>query len=281
MVREIHVDRVKDVVRELSIKANYFLPQDVLDALNKAQEAEESPVGKEVLGLIVQNAQIAAEDEMPICQDTGAAVIFLEVGQEVHFTGGSLVGAINQGVSEGYTDGYLRKSMTEDPFLRKNTGNNTPAIIHTEIVEGDQVRLVLAPKGGGSENMSAARGLTPADGPEGVKKFVVETVDKAGSNPCPPIVVGVGVGSTIEKAVLLAKKSLIRPVGEPHPLEHIAELEASTLQAVNDLGIGPQGLGGRTTALAVHIEPHSSHIASLIAAVNIQCHAARHAEAII
>ena len=281
MVREVHVDRVKDVVKELSIKANYFLPQDVLDALNRARETEESPVGREVLGLIVENAEIAAQDEMPICQDTGAAVIFLEVGQEVHFVGGSLVEAINQGVSEGYTDGYLRKSMTVDPFLRKNTGNNTPAIIHTDIVEGDQVRLVLAPKGGGSENMSAAKGLTPAQGPEGVKKFVVETVDKAGSNPCPPIVVGVGVGSTIEKAVLLAKKSLIRPVGQPHPDEHIAQLERSTLEAINDLGIGPQGLGGRTTALAVHIEPHSSHIASLIAAVNIQCHAARHAEATI
>ncbi len=279
MVREIHVDRVKDVVRELSIKANYFLPQDVLKALNKAIETEESPVGKEVLGLIVQNAAIAAEDEMPICQDTGAAVIFLEVGQDIHFVGGSLVEAINQGVSEGYQDGYLRKSMTDDPFLRKNTGNNTPAIIHTDIVEGDQVYLVLAPKGGGSENMSAARGLTPADGMEGVKKFVVETVDRAGSNPCPPIVVGVGVGSTIEKAVLLSKKALIRPVGHPHPREHIAELEQSTLEAINNLGIGPQGLGGRTTALAVHIEPHSSHIASLIAAVNIQCHAARHAEA--
>lgn len=281
MVREVNVSQVTDAVRDLAIKANYVLPCDVLEALKGAMEEEESPVGKEVLGLLVDNAEMAAREEMPICQDTGTAVIFLEVGQEVHFTGGNLVEAINEGVRRGYDDGYLRKSMTVDPFFRDNTGDNTPAVIHTDIVDGEKVRITLAPKGGGAENMSAARGLTPAEGMEGVKKFVVETVDRAGSNPCPPIVIGVGVGSTIEKAVLLAKKALLRPIGNPSPKEHIAELEKSTLEAVNNLGIGPQGLGGRTTALAVHIEPHSSHIASLLAAVNIQCHAARHAEAIL
>ncbi len=281
MVREVNVSQVTDAVRDLAIKANYVLPCDVLEALKGAMEQEESPVGKEVLGLLIDNAEMAAREEMPICQDTGTAVIFLEVGQEVHFTGGNLVEAINEGVRQGYADGYLRKSMTVDPFFRDNTGDNTPAVIHTDIVDGEKVRITLAPKGGGAENMSAARGLTPADGMEGVKKFVVETVDRAGSNPCPPIVIGVGVGSTIEKAVLLAKKALLRPIGNPSPKEHIAELEKSTLEAVNNLGIGPQGLGGRTTALAVHIEPHSSHIASLLAAVNIQCHAARHAEAIL
>ncbi len=281
MVREVNVSQVTDAVRDLAIKANYVLPCDVLEALKGAMEEEESPVGKEVLGLLVDNAEMAAREEMPICQDTGTAVIFLEVGQEVHFTGGNLVEAINEGVRRGYADGYLRKSMTVDPFFRDNTGDNTPAVIHTDIVDGEKVRIALAPKGGGAENMSAARGLTPAEGMEGVKKFVVETVDRAGSNPCPPIVIGVGVGSTIEKAVLLAKKALLRPIGNPSPKEHIAELEKSTLEAVNNLGIGPQGLGGRTTALAVHIEPHSSHIASLLAAVNIQCHAARHAEAIL
>ncbi len=278
-MREIDVEQVKDTVSDLCVRANYHLPDDVMDVLKRATEEEESPVGREVLELIIENAETASAEEMPICQDTGSAVIFLDVGQDVRFVGGDLEEAINRGVAEGYEAGYLRKSMTVDPFQRDNTGDNTPAIIHTQIVPGDQVRIVVAPKGGGSENMSAARGLTPADGPEGVKDFVVDTVSRAGSNPCPPIIVGVGVGSTLEKAVLLAKKALIRPARKPHPEEHIAELERDTLAAVNDLGIGPQGLGGRTTALAVHIEPHSSHIASLLAAVNIQCHAARHAEA--
>lgn len=280
-MREVDVSQVTQAVRDLCVKANYELPQDVLDALEKAMREEESDVAREVLGLILENARIAATEGVAICQDTGAAVIFLEVGQDVHFTGGNVVEAINEGVRQGYTEGYLRKSMTDDPFLRKNTGDNTPAIIHTDIVPGDRVKIIVAPKGGGSENMSQAKGLTPAQGMEGVKKFVVEAVDKAGSNPCPPIIVGVGVGSTFEKAVLLAKKSLLRPVGSPSPKEHIAKLERETLEAVNALGIGPQGLGGRTTALAVNIEVHSSHIASLLAAVNIQCHAARHAETII
>jgi len=281
-VRELDVEQVKETVSDLCVQANYHLPGDVLEVLQRAaDEEEESPVGREVLELIIENAETAADEKMPICQDTGSAVIFLDIGQDVHFVGGDLEEAINRGVAEGYERGYLRKSMTEDPFERDNTGDNTPAIIHTQIVPGDQVKIALAPKGGGAENMSAARGLTPADGPDGVKDFVVDTVSSAGSNPCPPIVVGVGVGSTLEKAVLLAKKSLLRPLRQPHPREHIAELERQTLAAVNDLGIGPQGLGGRTTALAVHIEPHSSHIASLLAAVNIQCHAARHAEAIL
>ena len=280
-MREVAVSKVRDAVRDLAIEANYHLPEDVFDALRQARENEESPVGREVLEMIIENAETAGREEMPICQDTGSAVIFLELGQEVHLTGGDLVEAINEGVRRGYEDGYLRKSMTVDPFDRVNTGDNTPAIIHTDIVPGDGIRITIAPKGGGAENMSCAKGLTPADGMDGVKDFVVETVDRAGSNPCPPIVVGVGVGSTLEKAVLLAKKALVRPVGAPHPKASIAELERATLQAVNNLGIGPQGLGGRTTALAVHIEPHSSHIASLLAAVNIQCHAARHAETTI
>jgi fumarate hydratase subunit alpha len=280
-VREVQVSQVTDVVRDLCIKANYQLPEDVLAALEKGKEDEESEVGREIMDVIIENARLAAREGMPICQDTGAAVIFMEVGQDVHFTGGSLVEAINEGVRRGYSDGYLRKSMTDDPFLRKNTGDNTPAIVYTDIVPGDKVKIMVAPKGGGSENMSQARGLTPAAGMEGVKKFVVEVVDKAGSNPCPPILVGVGVGSTFEKAALLAKKALMRPVGQPSPKEHIAQLEKETLEAINALGIGPQGLGGRTTALGVHIETYSSHIASLIAAVNIQCHAARHAEATI
>ncbi|MEW6080995.1 MAG: fumarate hydratase [Bacillota bacterium] len=280
-MREVQVSQVTDVVRDLCIKANYQLPEDVLAALEKGKEDEESEVGREIMDVIIENARLAAREGMPICQDTGAAVIFMEVGQDVHFTGGSLVEAINEGVRRGYSDGYLRKSMTDDPFLRKNTGDNTPAIVYTDIVPGDKVKIMVAPKGGGSENMSQARGLTPAAGMEGVKKFVVEVVDKAGSNPCPPILVGVGVGSTFEKAALLAKKALMRPVGQPSPKEHIAQLEKETLEAINALGIGPQGLGGRTTALGVHIETYSSHIASLIAAVNIQCHAARHAEATI
>lgn len=280
-MREVAVSKVRDAVRDLAIEANYHLPEDVFDALRQAKENEESPVAREVLEMIIENAETAGREEMPICQDTGSAVIFLELGQEVHLTGGDLVEAINEGVRRGYEDGYLRKSMTVDPFDRANTGDNTPAIIHTDIVPGDRIRITIAPKGGGAENMSCAKGLTPADGMDGVKDFVVETVDRAGSNPCPPIVVGVGVGSTLEKAVLLAKKSLVRPVGAPHPKASIAELERATLEAVNNLGIGPQGLGGRTTALAVHIEPHSSHIASLLAAVNIQCHAARHAETTI
>lgn len=280
-MREVAVSKITDAVRDLAIQANYHLPEDVFAALRQARENEESPVAREVLDMIIDNAETAGREEMPICQDTGSAVIFLELGQDVHLTGGDLVDAINEGVRQGYKEGYLRNSMTVDPFDRSNTGDNTPAIIHTDIVPGDKIKITIAPKGGGSENMSCARGLTPADGMDGVRDFVVETVDRAGSNPCPPIVVGVGVGSTLEKAVLLAKKALLRPMGAPHPEESIAELERATLEAVNNLGIGPQGLGGRTTALAVHIEPHSSHIASLLAAVNIQCHAARHAETTI
>ncbi len=280
-MREVDVSYVTEAIRDLSIEANYYLPEDVMSALKEAREREESEAGAAALDMIIENAETAAGEKMPICQDTGSAVVFLEVGQDVHFTGGDLVEAVNEGVRQGYEEGYLRKSMTVDPFKRDNTGDNTPAIIYTDIVPGEQVKITLAPKGGGSENMSVARGLTPADGMEGVKDFVVDVVDKAGSNPCPPIIVGVGVGSTFDKAAQLAKKSLLRPVGAPHSADHIAQLEKETLEAVNNLGIGPQGLGGKTTALAVHIEPHSSHIASLLAAVNIQCHAARHSETVI
>ena len=280
-MREIDVSEVAEAVRDLAIEANYNLPDDVMQALREAKVVEKSDVAREAVAMIIENAETASSEGMPICQDTGTAVIFLEVGQDVHFTGGNLVEAINEGVRQGYRDGYLRNSMTVDPFKRRNTGDNTPAVIYTDIVPGEKVKVTFAPKGGGSENMSVVRGLTPADGIEGVRGFVVEVVDDAGSNPCPPIIVGVGVGSTFEKAALLSKKSLLRPVGSHHNDTHIAQLERDTLRAVNHLGIGPQGLGGQSTALAVHIETHPSHIASLLVAVNIQCHAARHSEVVL
>jgi len=239
---------------------------------------EESPLGKDILQQIVENAEIAAKEEVPICQDTGFAVIFVELGQEVRVVDGDFNEAINEGVRQGYTDGYLRKSIVEDPIRRKNTGDNTPAVIHFEIVPGDKVKIVVAPKGGGSENMSEVKMMKPADGVEGLKRFVVERVEKSGGNPCPPVVVGVGVGGTFEKCAFLAKKALLREVGSKHPDPYYAELEAELLEKINRSGVGPQGLGGRTTALAVHIEAHPCHIASYPAAVNLNCHAARHKE---
>ena len=281
-MREITVQEITDTVARLCMEANYYLPEDVLASLQAAREAEPSPVGKEVLDRILENAEIARREQMPLCQDTGLTVVFLEIGQEVHVVGGGLVEAINEGVRTGYIEGYLRKSVVAQPFSKRiNTRDNTPAVIHTEIVPGDTLKITVAPKGGGSENMSFLGMLKPADGRQGVIDFVVNSVDKAGANPCPPIIVGVGVGGTIDQTTRMAKKSLLRQVDEAHPDPEVAELEADILERVNRLGIGPQGLGGRTTALAVHVETFPCHIASMPVVVNIQCHSARHKGAVL
>lgn len=281
-MREVNVEEITKVVERLCIESNYYLPLDVKNALQTALHKEESPLAREILQDIIKNQEIARKNHVPICQDTGLAVIFLELGQDVRLVGGDINQAIDEGVRFGYTKGYLRKSAVDDPFMiRKNTGDNTPAIVHIKIVGGDKIKIVLAPKGGGSENMSALSMLKPSDGIDGIKNFVLETVDKAGSNPCPPIIVGVGIGGTIEKTTLLAKQSLLRTVGEHNSNPLVAKLEEELLEEINKLGIGPQGFGGRTTALAVHIETFPAHIASMPVAVNIQCHAARHQEAII
>ena len=239
-------------------------------------------MGKAVLDQIIRNAEIAAQGELPLCQDTGFAVVFLELGQDVHIVGGDLYEAINEGVRKGYQEGYLRKSVVDRPFsARVNTRDNTPAVIHTEIVPGDRLKITVAPKGGGSENMSYLRMFPPAAGRQGIVDWVVECVDKSGANPCPPIIVGVGIGGTIDQTTLIAKKALLRPVGQPHPDPEVADLEAEILDRVNRLGIGPQGLGGKVTALAVHVDTFPCHIASMPVAVNIQCHSARHKEAIL
>ena len=276
-IRELDVGAVTAAVKDLCITANYDLPVDVYDALVAAQEAEESPVGREVLAQLVENADIAAADRVPICQDTGFAVIFAEVGQDVHLAGGDFEEAVHEGVRQGYGDGYLRKSVAEEPgHARRNTKDNTPAIIHTSIVPGDQVCLTMMAKGGGAENMSSLNMLKPAQGWAGMVDAVVETVSRAGSNPCPPVIIGVGIGGTIEKVTLLAKKALLRDVGSTHPDPRIAAMEDELLEKINALGIGPQGLGGRTTALDVFIEEMPCHIASMPMAVNVQCHAQRH-----
>ena len=275
--RELDVAAVTAAVRDLCITANYDLPVDVYDALVKAAETEESLVGREVLAQLVENADIAAADRVPICQDTGFAVIFAEVGQDVHLSGGDFEEAVHEGVRQGYGDGYLRKSVAEEPgHARRNTKDNTPAIIHTSIVPGEQVCLTMMAKGGGAENMSSLTMLKPAQGWAGMADAVVETVSRAGSNPCPPVIIGVGIGGTIEKVTLLAKKALLRDVGSTHPDPRISEMEDELLERINALGIGPQGLGGRTTALDVFIEEMPCHIASMPMAVNVQCHAQRH-----
>jgi fumarate hydratase subunit alpha len=280
--RQIDTDQITDTVARLCIEGNYFLGADVLAALRSSREAEVSPVGREVLDQILDNAEIARERQMPLCQDCGLTVVFVELGQDLHVTGGDLNQAIAEGVRRGYKDGYLRKSMVDRPFsARINTKDNTPPVIHVTVVPGDRLRILVAPKGGGSENMSQLAMLKPADGRQGVVKFVVDSVRRAGANPCPPIIVGVGIGGSAEKAMLLAKHSLLREVGQPHPDPEVAELEAEILDRVNRLGIGPQGFGGLTTALAVHAETFPCHIASLPVAVNIQCHSARHKEAFL
>ncbi len=276
-VRELDVRAVTEAVKTMCITANYDLPTDVYDALVRAKEAEESPVGREVLGQLVENADIAAAERVPICQDTGFAVIFAEVGQDVHLTGGSFEDAVDEGVRQGYGDGYLRKSVAEEPaHARRNTKDNTPAILHTSIVLGDRVRLTMMAKGGGAENMSSLNMLKPSQGWAGMVDAVVETVSKAGSNPCPPVIIGVGIGGTIDMVTVLAKKALLRDVGSTHPDPRIAAMEDELLEKINALGIGPQGLGGSTTALAVFIEEMPCHIASMPMAVNVQCHAQRH-----
>jgi len=276
-VRELDVREVTEASKAMCITANYDLPEDVYDALVKAREAEESPVGKEVLGQLVENADIAAADRVPICQDTGFAVIFAEVGQDVHLVGGSFDDAVNEGVRQGYGDGYLRKSVAEEPaHARRNTKDNTPAILHTSIVPGDKVRLTMMAKGGGAENMSSLNMLKPSQGWNGMVEAVVDTVSRAGSNPCPPVIIGVGIGGTIDMVTVLAKKALLRDVGSTHPDARIAAMEDELLEKINALGIGPQGLGGSTTALDVFIEEMPCHIASMPMAVNVQCHAQRH-----
>jgi len=276
-MREIDVKLITERVRDLCMKANADLGEDVLQAFDRAMGTEESPLAVEILKELKENARIAREEKVPICQDTGFAVTFVEIGQDVHLVGGNLNEAIQEGVRQGYLDGYLRKSICH-PFTRANTGDNTPAIIHTEVVPGDKVKVTVAPKGGGSENMSRVTMLTPSDGIEGIKRFVVQRVKESGSNPCPPTIVGVGIGGTFEQAALLAKKSLLRPLGSRNPNPELDELESALLTAINKLGIGPQGLGGRTTSLAVHILMMPCHIASFPLAVNIQCHAHRHKE---
>ena len=275
-MREIEASRITEDVAHLCMDANFELEDDVQQAIEKAHEAEESPAGKEVLRQIIENSGIARSERMPMCQDTGLAVIFAEVGQDVHISGGGFEEAINAGVRKGYTDGYLRKSVLADPVKGGNTGDNTPAVIHTTIVPGEALKLWVVPKGGGSENMSRIAMMKPADGVEGIKKFVVENVKAASGNPCPPIIVGVGIGGTFERCAQLAKKALLREIGSTHPDELYADLEKELLKMVNDLGVGPMGLGGRTTALAVHIEAAPRHIASFPVSMNINCHAARH-----
>jgi fumarate hydratase subunit alpha len=281
-MRDIAADEVTGTVSHLFQEACYHLPGDVLGALKQARETEESPIGREVLDSILENAQIAAGEQIPLCQDTGTAVVLLELGQEVHVTGGDLYLAINEGVRRGYDEGYLRKSIVLKPYsARVNTKDNTPAIIHTDIVPGDRLKITVMPKGGGAENMSRLAMLTPASSRQGIIDFVVTAVDEAGSNPCPPLIIGVGIGGTAEKALMLAKTALLRTVGQPSADTETAQLEKDILRRVNDLGIGPMGYGGTTTALAVHVEVFPCHIASLPVAVNLQCHSARHKEAVL
>ena len=268
---------IVEKVRDACMEANFKLADDVRAAVEKARGTEESPVGREILDQMLENAAIAEREQIAICQDTGFAVCFVELGDRVSIEGGLLVDAINEGVRQGYRDGYLRKSICH-PLTRKNTGDNTPAIVHLELVPGDTLKILLAPKGAGSENMSRVAMLKPSDGLEGIKDLVIDRVREAGANPCPPVIVGVGIGGTMEKAALIAKKAMLRPIGSLNPDPELAALEAELLGKINDLGIGPQGLGGRTTALAVHIEVFPCHIASLPVAVNINCHASRHKE---
>ena len=275
-MRTIHTEEIISNIKEMCIEANHMLTPDMQKALECAVTEEKSPIGQKVLGQLQDNLQIAQEDTIPICQDTGMAVVFLEIGQDVHFEGGSLTGAINEGVRQGYVDGYLRKSVVKDPLIRENTKDNTPAVIHYDLVPGDKVKITVAPKGFGSENMSRIFMLKPADGIEGVKNAILTAVKDAGPNACPPMVVGVGIGGTFEKCALLAKKALTRPVNERSSIPYVKELEEEMLTTINRLGIGPGGLGGSTTALAVNIDTYPTHIAGLPVAVNICCHVNRH-----
>lgn len=277
-MREVNIEKIISAVEKLCIEANYYLCDDIKNAIEKGLAKEESPLGKDIISKILKNADLAKEKEMPICQDTGMAVVFFDIGQDTIITGGDITEAINEGVRRGYKKGYLRKSVVKDPLMRENTKDNTPAIIHYNIVPGDKIKITVAPKGFGSENMSQLKMLKPSDGIEGVKKVVLDAVSSAGANPCPPIVVGIGIGGTMEKAAFLAKKSLIRPLNVKNNNEFYRSLEDELLNKINALGIGPQGLGGRTTALAVNIETFPTHIAGLPVAVNINCHVTRHKE---
>lgn len=276
-MREIEVKEITENIKEMCIEAVHFLTDDMKEALLSAKEREESPLGRKILGQLEENLDIAGKEMIPICQDTGMAVIFLEIGQDVHFIGGSLNDAVNEGVRQGYTEGYLRKSVVSDPIIRENTKDNTPAVIYYDIVPGDKVKITVAPKGFGSENMSKIYMLKPADGIEGVKDAILSTVKDAGPNACPPMVVGVGIGGTFEKCAYLAKKALTRPVNKHSETEYVAKLEEEMLDKINRSGIGPGGLGGSTTAFAVNIETYATHIAGLPVAVNICCHVNRHA----
>lgn len=280
-MRQVHVDQIADTIARLVQEANYVLEEDVTRALSKAISLEEAPVGQAVLMQITDNYNIAQTERVPMCQDTGAAVVFLEIGQDCHVVGGDLKEAVNRGVAKGYTEGYLRMSMVEDPINRVNTKNNTPAMIHIDMVPGDQVKIKVDCKGGGSENMSQLRMLPPSAGWEGARQFIVETVANAGPNACPPLIIGVGLGGTFEKCAYLAKKSLLREVGAPHPDPFWAAKEQELLEEINKLGVGPMGLGGTVTALAVHIEVMGCHIVALPVAVNIECHSHRHKEAVL
>lgn len=274
-MREIHVDEIRDNVARICIDAAYHLNEDVLTAFDRALETETAPGAREIIELLKENARVAREEHIPLCQDTGIAVFFVELGQDLRIKNGFLADAINEGVRKGYKEGLLRKSVV-DAITRKNTGDNTPAIIYTELVPGDALKISFMPKGAGSENMSAIRMLRPTEGVGGIRNFVLECMRQAGANPCPPVVIGVGIGGDFEKAALIAKKALLRPVGSPNAKLELASLEETLLRAVNKTGIGPEGLGGRVTAMAVHVESHPCHIASLPVAVNINCHAARH-----
>lgn len=290
-IRPVPLSKITSVVKEMTNKANFYVNSDIKDGLDQALETEESKTGINIIHQILENASIASNEQMPICQDTGMAVFFVEIGQNVHIvndmkdnnniTNGTLEDAINEGVRQGYEEGYLRKSVVKDPFERINTGDNTPAIIHYDIVEGDKINIHFAPKGFGSENMSRIYMIKPSDGIEGAKKVILETIDGAGPNACPPMIVGVGIGGSFEKAALLAKKALLRPINEDSEVEYVKELEHELVRKANNLGIGPQGMGGRTTVLGINVITHPTHIAGLPVAINISCHATRHAEATI
>ena len=277
-MREIHISEIISTLRDLCIESNYYLSSDVKESLCKAKEDETWPLAENVLDQLILNSNIAQKEDMPICQDTGMACVFVEIGQEVHIVGGLLQDAINEGVRRGYDEGFLRKSVVKDPIHRVNTKDNTPAIIYYDIVSGDKIKITVAPKGFGSENMSRIKMLKPSDGLQGVKDFIIETVKLAGPNPCPPIVVGVGIGGTFDKAAYLAKKALIRPLNKRNDEKFYSDLEEELLETINKLGIGPQGFGGKTTALGLNIETYPTHIAGLPVAVNINCHATRHKE---
>lgn len=280
-MREIDSEIITNTVEKLCIEANYYLPSDVRDALNSHYECEDCPAAKGILNDIISNYKIAEEEKMPICQDTGMACVFLEIGQDVHITGEALNLAVNEGVRRGYDKGYLRKSVVKDPIRRGNTGDNTPAMLYTEIVPGDKIKITVAPKGFGSENMSAIRMFKPSAGLQGIKDFIIETVENAGPNPCPPMVIGVGIGGTFDKAALLAKKALLRDLDSENEDPYYAELEKEMLTKINELGIGPQGFGGKTTAICLNIETLPTHIAGMPCAININCHVTRHKTQVI